>query len=108
LQRWKHSFGTHDGLPGEFYRECLYNRLTFGSPVGIQTWHGNIVTGKVVMQGSCGWVCADDRSGGASPFIATKGNVVWTPGVYFKGATMRFKEKRDDPVDRADGAGRRV
>lgn len=89
LAKWKENFGTRDGLPGEFFRECLFNMLGPQMAVGIVTPHGSVVTGRTVMKGPAGWVACDDRTGGARPLICTDENVVWVPGVYFRGTKMR-------------------
>jgi hypothetical protein len=87
-QNWlagnKRNFGTHDGLPGEFHREFIFNCLGTGKIVAIETPHGSIATGRVVMRGPAGWVACDDRTGGAHPLICNERNTVWTPGLYFK------------------------
>jgi len=84
LERNRGHFGTHGGLPGEFHREFIFGCLGPGKPVAIETVHGQIVTGKVVMRGPAGWVACDDRTGGARPLICDERNTVWTTGIYFK------------------------
>ena len=85
----KGSFGTQDGLPGEFHREGIFNTLRPHDPVAIVTPHGNVATGHVVMKGPAGWVASDDRTGGARPLICDETNTVWTSGLYFKGLQLR-------------------
>ena len=86
LAKHRGNFGSTDGLPGELYRKAIYNWLTPQVPVAIVTPHGQVVTGKIVMEGPAGWVACDDRTGGAHPLICGPDNTVWTPGLHFKKA----------------------
>ena len=84
LKQNKAHFGSRDGLPGDFHREFIYNCLGPRDYVAIETPHGSIQTGRIVMKGPAGWVACDDRTGGARPLICTPENTVWCTGLYFK------------------------
>lgn len=79
LAKNKAKFGTHDGLPGAFHRECLFNQIGPQKQVSIVTPHGNIVDGRVVMRGPAGWVL---NLGGkyGTPGIATPENTIYVAG----------------------------
>lgn len=83
MEQWlaanKHKFGTTDGLPGEFHRECLFNLIKPGSTVGIITSHGSKLSGRVVMRGPAGWVF---NAGGphGTPAIADERNTIYVGG----------------------------
>ena len=86
LQRNKGAFGSHDGLPGAFWRECMFNAIRVGKQVAIVTPHGSVLQGRAVMRGPAGWVL---NLGGAhgTPGIADERNTVWVVGVMVKGGT---------------------
>lgn len=75
----KERFGSHDGLPAAFHRECLYLAIKVGSQVVIRTRHGNLLQGRAVMRGPAGWVL---NMGGpyGTPGIACEENTVWVTG----------------------------
>jgi hypothetical protein len=72
-------FGSHDGLPGPYHREALYNSIRHGTEVMIETPHGSRLTGRAVMLGPAGWVL---NLGGphGTPGIASEENVIWVTG----------------------------
>lgn len=80
LEKNKHKFGSHDGLPGEFHRKVLFDQIKPQSRVAIVTSHGSILSGRVVMR-SClgGWVL---NLGGphGTPGLADSRNVVFVQG----------------------------
>lgn len=89
VERHKNEFGTHDGLPSEFFREAMYNAIRPRDTVGIVTPHGNILCGKVVMSGPAGWVI---NTGGphGTPEIAGPENTVYVSGTKINGAKIWF------------------
>jgi len=82
-RRWlvqnREQFGTHDGLPGEFHREALYQSIGPRKRVVIVTPQGQLRAGRVVMNGPAGWVLNMGGSHG-TPGIATEKNTVWVSG----------------------------
>ena len=83
-QEWlkanKHLFGTHDGLPGEFHREVLFNQIKPHAIVAIVTPRGEVRQGRVVMKSRHGgWVL---NLGGAhgNPGLVDHRNCVYVGG----------------------------
>ena len=84
LDKHKEQFGTHDGLPGEFHRQCLADMIKGpGTSVMIETYiqgklSGQLRSGRTVMRSpNCGgWVV---NLGGphGTPGLVNERNVVW-------------------------------
>ena len=80
LKKNKNAFGTHSGLPDYFHRKNLFDFITNGSQVAIQTPHGSLLQGRAVMKGPAGWVLNLGGSYG-TPGIANEENVIWVSGI---------------------------
>lgn len=80
VQRWlaknKRKIESHDGLPGPWHREHIFNSIRPRSKVGIITPHGNILTGSAVMVFPSHAVL---NGGGAhgTPLIADRTNTIY-------------------------------
>lgn len=66
-------------LPGPLLRQYLYDQISPGKTVSIQTKHG-LFKGRVVMLGPAGWVL-DLGGQHGTPGIASAENVVAVSGV---------------------------
>jgi hypothetical protein len=85
-ERWlaKHraEFASHDGLPGEFHREVLFNQIKPQAMVAIVDRRGQVRQGRVVMHSSHGgWVL---NMGGAhgTPGLVDARNCVFVAGAH--------------------------
>ena len=83
----KDNVASHDGLPGGYHREILFNSIGQSSQVAIQTSHGGLLQGRAVMRGPAGWVLNLGGPHGV-PGIASEKNVVWVTGA---SKTLGFK-----------------
>lgn len=78
-----HKIASHNGLPGPFHRAYIFRSIRPRDTVAIETRHGQVILGQVVMVFSSHAVL---NLGGAhgTPGIANENNTVYASGFSFK------------------------